>query len=350
MTIYYPVLRVSPAEMNAYETLKESTKHQIIPVLEAKRISRDSKETWWNTYNTLGSYLKGKLNDNLFIYDFKQSFDKLGEVDEHLVDENRMNVIKHCSRKLDESEMKFIPCVHFDSPQWYIQSVINLQKSKLAIRVRCKDFNATMDQIVLQTIYNNVIDNLQQPTQLILILDFANKPTSPERIQKAIEMFSKLEHAQLVLSLTTCPEDASNVGAMSFDVAAEREDYRIFRGLAEKYPNLAFSDYTVRPTGEPDKEARIDYYNTYIKVFYTTHNSYMIGKSTLIKDNGIDTFHEVCQEIIDSDVYQGSDFSAGSYAIKQCADRIVVVSNHSKPIEYGINHHIELTASQLRQN
>ena len=55
MEKYYPVLRVSPAEMNAYETLKESTKNQIIPILEAKRISRTAcKATWWNTNNTPG--------------------------------------------------------------------------------------------------------------------------------------------------------------------------------------------------------------------------------------------------------------------------------------------------------
>ena len=44
------------------------------------------------------------MNDDAFIYDFKQSFDKLGEIDERLVDENQMNVIEHCSRKLDESD------------------------------------------------------------------------------------------------------------------------------------------------------------------------------------------------------------------------------------------------------
>ena len=82
-----------------------------------------------------------------------------------------------------------------------------------------------MDQIVLQTIYTNIIDNLKQPNprRLILILDFANKPTSSERIQKAINMFIKSGNKlNLSCSLTACPEDASNVGAMSFDVAAEK--------------------------------------------------------------------------------------------------------------------------------
>lgn len=348
---YFPVLRNSTAEMNAYGSLNERTKAEIIPIIESKRVSLAKRDNWWSSFNTLGSYLSGKFGPYTFIYDYKQAFDKLGEIDEHMIDESGKNLISHCSFKMDTAELNYIPCVHFDSPEWYIDSVIALNKETIAIRVRCHDFSDTLDSIILQAVQNNIIEKCSDLSPSVyLILDFYNVPTSKDRIEKAINTFSKIDDSKIVLSLSTCPEDASNAGPMTFDVASSRNDLSLFKELQRKYPRIFFSDYTVRVNPEPEREARIDYYNTYIKIFYTSVDSYMIGKSSLIKDQGIEKFHDICQEIVDSDVYSGRDFSAGDRAVYDCAKSNLKISDHSKPIEYGVNHHIELTAYQFRQN
>ncbi|KXG44570.1 beta family protein [Tepidibacillus decaturensis] len=250
-----------------------------------------------------------------------------------------------------EYELNFIPVVHFDSPQWFIDSILKLRREKIAIRVRCHDFNSTLDNIIFQTINSNIISRFEGSTKkYYVILDFGNKPSTIERIRKAVNIFSQINNSEIILSITSCPEDASNVGAMSFDVGSLRDDFKSFNLLKSEFPYLKFSDYTVRFSPEPDQDARIDYYNTYIKIFYTTEDTYMIGKSSLIKDNGIDNFHLICQEIVESDLYFRENFSEGDKALKLCAERSLIISNHSKTIEYGINHHIELTSTQLRQS
>ncbi|MFF2907931.1 hypothetical protein [Paenibacillus sp. NPDC057934] len=351
MGAYFPVLRVSTAEMNAYGSLSDETKSLIVPILESKKITPPRASTWWATFNTLGSYLYGKFSTHSFIYDYKSAFDRLGEINENLTDENGNNLVTHCSQKMNDAGLNFIPCVHFDSPNWYINSVVALRKDSLAIRVRCHDFSSTLDEIMLQTVNQNILERFNEfSPRTYIILDFYNVPTSEERILNAINTFSRVDGCELVLSLTNCPEDASVVGPMTFGFAAARDDLRVFNSLSNTFQNLHFSDYTVRVNAEPDREARIDYYNTYIKIFYTSEDSYMIGKSSLIKDNGIDNFHSICKEIVDSDVYAGETFSAGDNAIYRCSERKLHMSDHSKPIEYGVNHHIQLTSTQLRQN
>lgn len=351
MVTYFPILNISTAEMNAYASLKESTKSSIIPILQSKKIPRHNKDTWWTTFNTLGSYLSSKMAKHEFIYDYKQAYDKLGEFDEVLFNEINEDIITHCSKKMLEYELNFIPVVHFDSPQWFIDSILKLRREKIAIRVRCHDFNSTLDNIIFQTINSNIISRFEGSTKkYYVILDFGNKPSTIERIRKAVNIFSQINNSEIILSITSCPEDASNVGAMSFDVGSLRDDFKSFNLLKSEFPYLKFSDYTVRFSPEPDQDARIDYYNTYIKIFYTTEDTYMIGKSSLIKDNGIDNFHLICQEIVESDLYFRENFSEGDKALKLCAERSLIISNHSKTIEYGINHHIELTSTQLRQS
>lgn len=100
MNMYFPVLRISTAEMNAYGSLNDGTKESIIPILESKRVSVAKKDTWWSTFNTLGSYLGGKFKDNSFIYDYKQAFDKLGKIDSEMIDKDGHNLITHCSIKM----------------------------------------------------------------------------------------------------------------------------------------------------------------------------------------------------------------------------------------------------------
>lgn len=108
-----------------------------------------------------------------------------------------------------------------------------------------------------------------------------------------------------------------------------------------------FGDYTTRLAPALDI-SYVDFYNTYLKIFYSSEDIYYIGKSTLIKDNGIETFSDICQEIVDSDLFRGPEFSHGDQAIFDCANKTISISSHSKLIEYGINHHLELTVEQLQ--
>ncbi|WP_373290847.1 beta family protein [Oceanobacillus indicireducens] len=215
----------------------------------------------------------------------------------------------------------------------------------MAIRVRCHDFSSPIEDVLVERITDKIITQATNK-RFIILLDFYDSAINEERITTSLKNFSLLNPDEIVLILTSCPENADTAPANSFSLIQSRDDIKMYFKLKKKYPDLKFGDYTVRLRPAPDS-ARINYYNTYLKIFYSSEDDYYIGKSTLIERNGIETFKNVCQEIVDSDVYKKPDFSLGDKAIYDCAKGILEINNHSKPIEYGINHHIELMIKQL---
>ncbi|WP_157793970.1 beta family protein [Paenibacillus donghaensis] len=341
---YYPILKISNAEMGALEHLKEETIDWITPILESKIIAKDKIEQWWTTFRTLGKYLRGKIGEMTFIYDFSSAFEKIGEI-RQLKDQNGFDLVQHCIMAMEEAQLNFIPCVHFDSPEWFINSVLTSNSEVIAVRIRCHAFNSPMEEIVQKRILEEII-GLNNEKKYILILDFYNSPISLTRMETSIKVFSSLPFQRIVFALTSCPEDANKAAPNSFTLICQREDLKTFRKLQEGYPYIEYGDYTVRL--KPEFEGNdINYYNTYLKLFYTTEDDYYIAKSSILEKNGVESFIAICQEIIESDVYSGADFSYGDWAIKECAEKKLIISNHPKPIEFGINHHIELTARLL---
>lgn len=66
-TRYCPVLRHSNAEMNAFKNLKISTKVQMLPIIEGKRIPKNSKHKWDKTLNSSGKYLLERVGSSVLI-------------------------------------------------------------------------------------------------------------------------------------------------------------------------------------------------------------------------------------------------------------------------------------------
>lgn len=342
--MYYPVLKLSNAEMGAWQHLKSETKDLTIPIIESKIIQKSKKDEWWSVFRTLGAYLHGKLGASKFIYDFYSAFEKIGQVVE-LIDEDENNIVQHCMNKLNEYNLNYIPCIHFDSPEWLLDSVLSSDHNEIAIRIRCHDFNTPMEELIIERIKDKMIDKFPNK-KFKLILDFYNMSANKDRVSTSVKNFSSLSYSSIILTLTNCPEDANLAPQNRFTVVTTREDLKLYRSIKSIFPDLRFGDYTVRLRPEIE-DREINYYNTYLKIFYTSEDDYCIGKSTLLEYGGIETFIGVCQEIINSDVYKGDSFSHGDKAIYDCANRTLQITNHSKPIEYGINHHIELTVQQL---
>ncbi|MGG4444912.1 beta family protein [Brevibacillus porteri] len=346
---YYPVLRNSASEMNAYFNLKEDTKDSIVPIIESKRISSKNKKTWWTSFKTLGTYLATKLQNREFIYDFKQAYDIIGDPEVELLTEDNQNIITYCSGKLIEQDLNFIPCFHYDSPNWYVESIKDQGLKKIAVRVRCNSFDSTLDPFIYKRIEDLLNTHFTMMEKIIIIIDFADKYQGYNRIKKAVETYSKLDNATILLALTSCPANSDGVPAASIKEASPRDDINTYFELLNDFPELHFADYTVRLAPEPEEGKNIDYYNTYLKIFYTTTDFYIIGKSTLLKDSGVESFVDVCKTIVESDFYSGKNFSAGDYAIYECSVGDLEITNHAKPIEIGINHHIEFVNDQVRE-
>lgn len=341
--MYYPLLRNSNNEMKALRELKEISRDLVIPIVESKRIKKQNINNWEGTFNTLGTYLKERIKNIKFIYDFNCAFEDLGN-DEVLFSSNGSNLVEHCINKMQEQDLDLIPCFQHDSPAWLIESVLESGYSKVAIRIRCHDFQESFDPFVLEKLKKDI--ELYVPdTQFIVILDFFNQETSQKRIQNAINIFTGIPNSEIVYLTTSCPDDASEADAHAITLIRAREDLNRYLELKKVNKNLNFGDYTTRLKGEV--LSGFNHNNSYLKIFYSSETDYYIAKSRLIRNGGEETFHQVCKELTDQDFYPGEDFSFGDKEIQRCADVEITIGDHQAPIAIGVNHHIETTIEQL---
>ncbi|RRN67553.1 hypothetical protein EI200_22485 [Peribacillus simplex] len=343
--MYYPLLKNANNEMKAVKKLKEESRSQIIPIIESKRVKRENINNWEVQFNTLGRYLKERVKDTKFIYDFNCALEELGEED-RLVTASGTNLVDHCIIKMKQTELNLIPCFQHDSPDWLINSVLQSGYPEIAIRVRCHDFQESFNPYVYQKIESDL--QLAPPnTNVTVILDFFNHPATINRIQNTINTFSKIKNSNLVYLATSCPENANDAETHSITLVGPRVELNNYLELRSNNRTLNFGDYTTRLKGEVLSGFNMN--NSYLKVFYSTETDYWIAKSKLIKDDGELTFYEVCQNLIEYDFYPGPDFSFGDSEIKRCADREFTIAEHQAPIAIAVNHHIEITVAQLSE-
>ncbi|MFP7478493.1 beta family protein [Terribacillus saccharophilus] len=342
--MYYPLLKNSNNEMRALRELKDESRNKLIPIIESKRIKRTNVQNWEASFRTLGKFLKERVKNTKFIYDFNCALEELGEEEPLTSSTTGENLVQHCLGKMQDEELDLIPCFQHDSPDWLIHAVLQSSYEEIAIRIRCHDFQESFNRFVVQKLMSD-LESVSGNNEVTIILDFFDQPTTLRRLQNAIEDFSRIHHKEIVYLATACPDNASGADPHSLTMIGPRTEFSTFLELKVQYPDLRFGDYTTRLKGEV--LTGFNHYNSYVKIFYSTETDYWIAKSKLIGDDGEFTFYEVCQELVDQDFYPGSDFSFGDGEIQKCADDKITIGDHQTPIAIGVNHHIETTIAQL---
>ncbi|MFE7062041.1 hypothetical protein ACFVAD_07800 [Sutcliffiella sp. NPDC057660] len=342
--MYYPLLKNANNEMKALRELKDESRSKLTPIIESKRVKRENLPNWESSFNTLGRYLKARVKDSKFIYDFNCALEELGEEDQ-LISSSGENLVKFCLNKMEQESLNVIPCFQHDSPSWLIDSVLSTGYSEFAIRIRCHDFQESFNHFVFQKLQNDLSSISSDDFNPIIILDFFNTPTTLRRIQNTIEIFSKIKNSNIVYLATSCPENANDAEAHSLSLIGSRKELNNFLELRATNQDVQFGDYTTRLKGEVLTGFNMNL--SYLKVFYTTETDYWIAKSKLIRDGGEHSFHEICQILIEQEFYPGPDFSFGDSEIMKCAAKEWTISEHQAPIAIGVNHHIETTINQL---
>jgi Beta protein len=341
--MYFPLLKNANNEMKALRELKESSRDKLIPIIESKRVKKENIDNWESQFNTLGNYLKERVKEIKFIYDFNCAFEEIGD-EKKLTTELDVNIVDHCLKKMEDASLNVIPCFHHDSPDWMVTSVLNSGYKDVAIRIRCNNFQESFDRFVFDKVKSDLA--LADPTlNVFIILDFFSKETSEDRIKNLIEFYSKLSNSKIVYLATSCPDNANEATVNSVSLIGPRKELNIFRTLKKQYESLCFGDYTTRLKGEILSGFNMN--NSYLKIFYTTETDYWIAKSKIIRDGGEETFYSVCKDLTEYDFYPGPDFSFGDKEILKCANKEITIAEHQAPIAIAVNHHIETTISQL---
>lgn len=341
--IYYPILRHSDAEMNAFRTLKSATQKLIFPIIEGKRIKKDQKNHWNKSLNSAGNYVKQRINSQPFIYDFRNMFDNLQDYNTEIKIDN-INPVEYIINKFTDSKLEFVPCINHDSPEWVIKSILKSTPKEIAVRIRYYD----MEPALHNPINNHVIDTLNTyfpDQQVTIILDFKDKFDNSQLISN-INFFNNMQINRLILSITTL-DITKDVDKMSFEKVSDAKEISIFNTLKQNYSKILFSDYTTRLTPEPDLRKGFNMNNSYLKVYYTTDKGYYLGKSKKFDDGEPENFQEVCKKITSSKLFKGRNYSSGDRKIEECALRQIDILNHKTTIEISINHHMEYTIDHL---
>lgn len=355
MTIYYPILKKGNSEIKALEELSKqfpSSHSKITPIIEAPQ--KSNPDNWERDFKTFGNYLSRKIPDLNFAFQYSTAFSNLDENPENSwKSTTNLNIVEYIHTRLVEGCKEYIPCFNYDDKDWIIESIPDSFIDTVIIRIEPHKFEAGIDKIVIPGIKNKFQSKFPDK-HIIWLIDFYKTFSDLDRASNLISLLTTDDSgSNVIFGATSCPEDATSVTHSEFSVASNRNDLLSFFTLKKQCPELSFADYTVRLKPVPTNEQRsgINMNNTYLKIFYTTNNHYMIAKSGLIKKQKTQVSHltiqETCKILIDSPHYSGETYSWGDKKIHECANGKLDIHDHQVPIQIGINHHLVSTLNQL---
>lgn len=355
MSFYYPILKKGNAEIKALEeSLKQKSdiSTEMLPIIEAPQKADPNK--WEQTFKTFGSYLKRKISGLEFAFQYSTAFSTLPNNPEiGWKSSDGKNIIEYMHDRLSNGCSGYTPCFNYDDPDWITGSIPQQDIEKIIVRIEPHKFESGLDEIVVNGIKTKFENNFSDK-RIIWLLDFYKDFSDVKRISSLVSLFLKTtKEENIVFGATSCPEDANSVSHSQFSVATSRDDLKTFLNLRSKFSKISFADYTVRLKPDPSlvQKKDMNMNNTYLKIFYTTKNTYMIAKSGLIKNQKNDPSHltiqETCKLLIQSPFYSGSSYSWGDKKINECALGLFEINDHQVPIQIGINHHIFITLDQL---
>lgn len=344
---YCPILNYGDSEINALSnTYKDIQKFkpqdQLLPILELPR--KTKKESFDKKMKTQGSYLQKKIGANKVVIDSSDSY-------QNFVFEDIVKYVNDTYAILTDGSVNFIPMVHYDDKEELINALSILEPSEVWIRFTPHLFQSAVDKIII----NGTIPELSKlfkNSKISYVADFYQDVADINRITDFLALLHP-EHNNVILSLTSCPQNADMAVPESFTNVGPRTDLAIFKKELEIFPDLVFSDYTVRLKPEPTTEEKrqINLSNTYFKIFYSTDTSYFIGKSSMIKlindGSAKVSSNDLCSLIVSSPNYDGSDYSSADKEIMEISKGKKEIKDHKTPIRIGINHHMVKTMHQL---
>ncbi|MBU5274348.1 beta family protein [Levilactobacillus brevis] len=354
---YAPVLRDSSAEMKALSEFYVQFPNDVemLPIIECPNIPitfGNDRGDFPQKLNTLGSYLKTKVDEHAFIFSLVPAFSNISSPADYRSTSGK-SLTQFVNDKLVENKLNFSLMISYDSPDWLLDEINDLNLTNLWISFSAYDFKSTIDDAIITSMLQRLKSRLHN-INLNLQVNFYNKLEDPDRIFNFIHRLFQ-ETTNVIFTATSCLPNSANIPHSSITLLSDRTDFHIYKKMQQSFKELIYSDYTVRLMPEPSEEAKhdINLDNTYFKIFYTTEDSYYILKSGQVSkardaaNPSHKTIQEICNKMIHADIYDGSSFSWGDSRISEVAMGAAHIRDHRTPIGIGINHHLVKTLHQL---
>ncbi|MCS6093974.1 hypothetical protein D5S09_14765 [Lactobacillus sp. LMY-20] len=363
MTTYSPILRKSAAEINALSKvyLDSNNKSQsLLPVIQYPLFPdiSDDKEKFLKITKNFGSYLKKNIGTHKFILSLSPALDELAN-DNEIKAGTSKSITALIIDDLKQNNLNYTLIVNYDTSDWILKELSQMKLQEIWISFLPYTFSGGADNLVIEGTYKK-FNKLFSNCRINFQADFYTDLSDPARIHGFIKKLTEYKTSVMFTS-TSCPANANNVPHSRLTLASPRNDLSLFKNMQSEFTDLIFSDYTVRLKPEPSDADKhdINMNNTYLKFFYTSDDSYYIGKSGLFKEfkakqiqiNSTNRLHknaqEICSDIVNSPIYDGANFSYGDNRIYKVSQGVEDIKNHYTPILIGINHHITHTLNQL---
>lgn len=324
---YVPILKWKKGEQGALRELFTSVKNDIIPLIQITPDFNESK-----LLSTIQSW------ENRPLY-----FDVLPECYE---DDNE--IFFRILQKLNPDYT--IPILSLDDNIDIIEEATSL--SNLGFALRIVSANAEYVENTLEQITQNF-----NPSYIDLILDI--KHIDEENYnEKFIVLKSILldipninNYRNIIVATSSFPTTLTNVERYEL-ATIERLDWSFWKKCVDKLNkkfniNLIYSDYTI---DTPNYVAYIPGMSPLFKIRYTSDDNFIILKGQTIKKGGLDSdsVSDLCNTLVTSCYFKGSDFSWGDkYIYEHSNNSAKSYGNLTTWVKVGTNHHITFVIDQL---
>jgi hypothetical protein len=341
---YLPILKSKLGEFRALSLLSPELKDRIVPFFEITPME------WDHAFQAKPKTIKEHL-ENFSAKIFKFWPRDNAFIGTHLIMDKKIDgqpCIEYLYHHLAQRNICPIPIVQLASSEEFLDSILKLKKyfrfSEIGLRITLDDISSEF----LQENIDNLLIKLECEAEFVhLIFDLADSDFS--KIEEFSDVIvSVLEVFPLILkwrSFSLCGAAFPPTNLIkSGNNEVPRNDWNVYKLVVAKVSNrieeltINFGDYGIVSAGyiefDPVKMTRS------ANIRYTSSEIWIVIKGKKLKvSKDFLQYYDQCNEIVNSDYYLGSSYSAGDAHLLLCANRETTPGSPNVWNWVGNNHH-----------
>jgi hypothetical protein len=330
MIKYVPILRGKPGEFSALQNLEEQVINEICPFIQF--IPDTNPKRVGNYLDKLTVELANAWNfeGNLIYFDtsFLQDTPFISEL----------------IRKLEESEINFIPVIHPNSTQGYLDLIRDRNNNGFCLRIKTPIYRPDKLIKTFDTILGKY-DVKESEIDLLIDLQYIDNEDNLAHYKRTFFRYYNFltrpkRFRRIILGAGSFPVDINRfkVNRISRIPRIEGSLWNVVKhDLADTH--LTYGDYgNIHPIYNPLSKV----YEGSCSIKYTSDTEFFIfrGMKASKVEEGSEQYHRKSKELISCPVYEGKDFSWGDEHIYKCANREITSGNVGTWVKYTLNHHL----------
>lgn len=354
-SFYLPVLKTKQGEFDGLEKLDGKIKKKVVPLFEV------TPKEWDNEKNGKPKSIEEHINNVCKRY-LKKWPQQISFIDTYMIDNERpggkvptLYIVNILTSAIGT---KCIPILRLNSLDHIIGAVklnFRIKYTSIGVRVLIEDITDPEFAPKLESLSNKVEIG---PADIHLILDLQNSDFSniddfSDGILDQLEAFPNFNKWK---TFTICGGAFPETGMLKTGINnIARNDWTFFLTLKTKLANKEFDrpinygDYSIVAPGyfefDPTKMQRS------ANIRYTADKIWYVIKGKALKDSeDFKQYINQATQIVKSQYYMGSPFSAGDLYLKNCSDGLTKTGNPTVWKKVGHNHHFTKIVTDLYAN